>query len=47
MLGFKDDSAFGGVIKVAFVLFIGLSFVNLYYSIRVNRALNKKLKDES
>lgn len=46
MLGFKEDSAFGGVVKVAFVLFIALSFVNLYYSIRVNKAMNKKLNGE-
>jgi len=39
---FADKPKLTMFVKVAFVAFIALSIVNLYYSIKVNRELLKK-----
>ena len=39
---FKDTPGLSSVVKFAIVAFIGLSLVNLYYSIRLNRKLLDK-----
>jgi hypothetical protein len=40
---FNDKPGLAGFVKVGIILFIGLSLVNLYYSIKVNRKMNEKL----
>jgi hypothetical protein len=40
---FADKPALANAVKVGILLFIGLSLVNLYYSIKINKALNERL----
>lgn len=40
---FADKPALATLVKAGILLFIGLSLVNLYYSIRINKALNERL----
>ena len=40
---FADKPALATAVKVGILLFIGLSMVNLYYSIKINKSLNERL----
>lgn len=42
---FNDKPVMLTLVKIGIVAFIGLSLVNLYYSIKVNRALLEKAKE--
>jgi hypothetical protein len=43
---FEDKPVMLTIVKVGIIAFIGLSLVNLYYSIKVNRALLNKTQEE-
>ena len=43
MTMFEGKPGLANVIRFGFVVFIGLSLVNLYYSIKINRAMDKKM----
>lgn len=40
---FEDKPGVANMVKIGILLFISLSLVSLYYQIKVNRALDKKL----
>lgn len=42
---FNDHPKLSTLVKVGILAFIGLSLINLYYSIKVNRALLDKSKE--
>jgi hypothetical protein len=44
---FDDSPVLSGVIKAGIVLFLVLSVTNLYYSIKVNRAMDKKMNSNA
>lgn len=43
---FEDKPLMQTVVKISIVAFIGLSILNLYYSIKVNRALLQKTEEK-
>jgi hypothetical protein len=40
---FEDRPGVANMVKIGILLFLTLSMVSLYYQIKVNRALDKKL----
>jgi hypothetical protein len=44
---FKDKPVLVPLVRLAIIAFIGLSLINLYYSVKVNRALAEGLKKET
>ncbi len=42
---FKENPGLSGFVKFGIICFIGLSIINLYFSIQVNKKMNGKLSE--